>query len=97
MNRRQFFIVLAALAVLAALGAAVVLSERSAWTSADSRAGQKAIAGLRLAEVAEIAIRDSAGELHLARGDLIVRRRLNGGIAQGGKWSRQWWRVRGWL
>ncbi len=69
MNRRQFFIALAALAVLAALGAAVVLSERSAWTSADSRAGQKAMAGLRLAEVAEIAIRDSAGELHLARGE----------------------------
>jgi len=68
-NRKQFFIVLAALAVLAALGAAVVLSERSAWTSADSRAGQKAIAGLRLSEVAEIAIRDSAGELHLARGE----------------------------
>jgi len=69
MNRRQFFIVLAALAVLAALGAAVVLSERSAWTSADSRAGQKAIAGLRLSEVAEIAIVDPAGELHLVRGE----------------------------
>ena len=69
MNRRQFFIVLAALAVLAALGAAVVLSERSAWTSADSRAGQKAIAGLRLSEVAEIAIRDSSGGLHLDRGE----------------------------
>jgi len=40
MNRRQFFIALAALAVLAALGAAVVLSERSAWTTADSRAGR---------------------------------------------------------
>ncbi len=69
MNRRQFFIALAALAVLAALGAAVVLSERSAWTSTDSRAGQKAISGLRLSEVAEIAIRDSSGELHLVRGE----------------------------
>ena len=69
MNRRQFFIALAALAVLAALGAAVVLSDRSAWTSADSRAGQKAIAGLRLSEVAEIAITDPGGELHLARGE----------------------------
>jgi len=69
MNRRQFFIALAALAVLAALGAAVVLSERSAWTAADSRAGQKAIAGLRLSEVAEIAIVDPAGELHLVRGE----------------------------
>ncbi len=69
MNRRQFFIALAALAALAVLGAAVVLSDRSAWTAADSRAGQKAIPGLRLSEVAEIAILDPAGELHLARGE----------------------------
>ena len=69
MNRRQFFIALAVLAILAAAGAAVVLSDRSAWTSADSRAGQKAIAGLRLSEVAEIAITDPRGELHLARGE----------------------------
>jgi hypothetical protein len=68
-NRRQFFIALVALAVLAVLGAAVVLSDRSAWTAADSRAGQKAIPGLRLSEVAEIAILDPAGELHLARGE----------------------------
>jgi len=69
MNRRQFFIALAVLAILAAAGAAVVLSERSAWTAADSRAGQKAIAGLRLSEVAEVAIVDPAGELHLMRGE----------------------------
>jgi hypothetical protein len=62
-------IALVALAVLAAGGAAVVLSDRSAWTSADSRAGQKAISGLRLSEVAEIAILDSSGELHLVRGE----------------------------
>jgi hypothetical protein len=68
-NRRQFLIALAALAVLAAAGAAVVFSDRSAWTSADSRAGQKAVSGLRLSEVAEIAIRDSSGELHLVRGE----------------------------
>ncbi len=69
MNRRQFLLALAVLAVLAAAGAAVVLSERAAWTAADSRAGQKVIAGLRLSEVAEIAILDPAGELHLARGE----------------------------
>ncbi len=69
MNRRQFLIALAVLAVLAAAGAAVILSDRSAWTAADSRAGQKAIPGLRLSEVAEIAIRDSPGELHLVRGE----------------------------
>ena len=69
MNRRQFFIALAVLVILAAAGAAVVLSDRSAWTAADSRAGQKAIAGLRLSEVAEIAILDTGGELHLVRGE----------------------------
>jgi hypothetical protein len=69
MNRRQFLVALAVLAILAAAGAAVVLSDRSAWTSADSRAGQKAISGLRLSEVAEIAIRDSSGELHLIRAE----------------------------
>ncbi len=69
MNRRQFFIALAVLVVLAAVGTAVVLSDRSAWTGADSRAGLKAIAGLRLSEVAEIAIRDASGELHLDRGE----------------------------
>jgi len=68
-NRRQFLIALAVLVVLAAAGAAVILSDRSAWTAADSRAGQKAIPGLRLSEVAEIAIRDSSGELHLVRGE----------------------------
>ncbi|TLZ79974.1 MAG: hypothetical protein E6K11_05765, partial [Methanobacteriota archaeon] len=57
------------LAILAAAGAAVVLSDRSAWTAADSRAGQKAIPGLRLSDVAEIAVRDSSGELHLVRGE----------------------------
>ena len=68
MSRKQFLLIVAALAVLLAAAAAVVLSDRSAWTSADSRAGQKAIAGLKISDVAEIAIRDSSGELHLVRG-----------------------------
>src|SRR5258708_9414671 len=66
MNRRQFLIALAVLVVLAAAGAAVVVSDRSGWNTTDSRAGQKVVAGLRISEVAGIAIRDSAGELHLA-------------------------------
>jgi len=68
MSRKQFLAVLAALVVLAAAAAGVVLSDRSAWTPADSRAGQKALPGLQIADVAEIVIRDSSGELHLARG-----------------------------
>jgi len=81
MNRRQFFIALAVLVILAAAGAAVVLSDRSAWTAADSRAGQKAIAGLRLSEVAEIAILDTGGELHLVRGKTGWSVRERGGFA----------------
>src|SRR5262249_58924904 len=68
MSRRPFLVVLAVLAVLAAAAGGVALSERSAWTSTDSRAGQKAIAGLKIADVAEVAIKDSAGDLHLKRG-----------------------------
>jgi len=46
-----------------------VLSERSAWTTADSRAGAEGDRGLRLSEAAEIAIVDPAGELHLMRSE----------------------------
>ena len=69
MNRKQFLIALAVLVVLAAAGAGVIVSDRSGWKSADSRAGQKAVADLRISDVAEIAIRDAGGELHLLRGE----------------------------
>ena len=67
MSRKHFLVVVAVLAVLAAAAGGVFLSDRSAWTSGDSRAGQKAVAGLKIADVAEITIRDSSGELHLQR------------------------------
>lgn len=69
MNRRQFLIALAVLVVLAGAGAGIVLSERASWKSADSRSGQKLIADLRIDQVAEIGVRDAAGELHLVRGE----------------------------
>jgi len=69
MNRAQFLILFAVLVVLAAAGAGIVVSERSSSTSADSRIGRKIAPGLRLGDVAEIAIRDGAGELHLAKGE----------------------------
>lgn len=68
MSRKQFLLILAVLAVLAAAAAGVALSDRSNWSSADGRAGQKALPGLRISDVAEIAIRDASGELHLRRG-----------------------------
>jgi hypothetical protein len=67
MNRKQFIILLALLAILAAAGTAVILSDRAAWTSADSRSGQKVVSDLRISDVAEIALADSAGELHLLK------------------------------
>jgi len=70
MNRKQTLIALVVLAILAVAGAAVVLSDRSSWGPADSRAGQKVLAGLRISDVAEITIQDASGELHLVRGKM---------------------------
>jgi len=66
-NRRQFIVLLAVLAILAAAGTAVILSDRAAWTRADSRSGQKVVSDLRIGDVAEITLADSAGELHLLK------------------------------
>ncbi|MBI4292271.1 MAG: hypothetical protein HY661_12415 [Betaproteobacteria bacterium] len=67
MNRKQFFILLAALVLLVAAGAGVIFSERSAWKSADSRIGQKLVAGLTIAEVAEILIQEPGTALTLKK------------------------------
>ena len=68
MNRKQFLVSLAVLVVLAAAAAAVVLSDRSAWNTVETRTGQKIVPGLKIADVAEVAIQDSSGQLHLVRG-----------------------------
>jgi len=68
MSRKQFLVVVALLAVLVVAAVGVTLSDRSAWKNTDSRAGQKAISNLRIADVSEIAIKDASGELHLQRG-----------------------------
>ena len=67
MNRKQFLVSLAVLVVLAAAAAAVVLSDRSAWNTVETRTGQKIVPGLKIADVAEVAIQDSSGQLHLVR------------------------------
>lgn len=79
MNRKQFLLSLAVLIVLAVAGAAVVWSDRSAWNKAETKVGQKVIPGLKIADVAEIAINDSSGELHLVRsqGGWTVRERAD--------------------
>lgn len=68
MNRKQVLIALVLLAVLAVAGVAVVLTDRSSWGPADSRVGQRVAAGLTISDVAEISIRNAAGELRLVRG-----------------------------
>jgi hypothetical protein len=66
-NRKQFLLVLAVLAGLAAAAGAVLLSERDGWRSADAGAGRKLVPALKIGEVAEIVLRGSGGELHLVR------------------------------
>jgi hypothetical protein len=69
MTRKQFLILVAALAGLAAAGAWIMQSQRTAWGPADSRIGQRLVAGLKLEDVAEIALRSASATLTLARRD----------------------------
>jgi len=64
MTRKQFLILLAALAVLAAAGAWLMQSRRTTWTSADARIGQRLLAGLKVEDVAEVGLRDGAATLN---------------------------------
>ncbi len=66
MNRKQFLVLLTALVVFIVAGAGVVVSERSR-TGADARIGQKLIAGLSIADVAEIRIEGAEAALRLKR------------------------------
>jgi hypothetical protein len=69
MTRKQFLLALAVLAILIAAAAWVVVSEREPSENAEARIGQKVIPGLKMSDVAEIAIRDESGELHLVRAE----------------------------
>ena len=69
MTRKQFLILVAVLAALAAAGAWIMQSQRSAWGPADSRIGQRLVAGLKLEDVAELALRDASATLTLVRRD----------------------------
>ena len=69
MTRKQFLILVAALAALAAVGAWIMQSQRTAWGPADSRIGQRLVAGLKLEDVAEVALRDASATLTLVRRD----------------------------
>ncbi len=67
MNRKQFAILVVVLAALVAASAGIVLSERRGNSGDSARVGQKAVPGLEVSAVAEIAIRGASGEVHLVR------------------------------
>jgi hypothetical protein len=68
-SRNQFLAVLAALAVLVAAGAGVAWWKRSNYVVADTRVGQRLLAGLKVDEVAEVDVADAQGAVTLVRGE----------------------------
>jgi hypothetical protein len=79
MTRKQFLVIVAALALLAVAGAWIMRSQRTAWETADSRIGQRLVPGLKMDEVREIALRDGLATLTLVRrdGSWLVRERAD--------------------
>src|SRR4051794_25843425 len=79
MNRKQFLILVVVLLVLGGLGAWVKWSDQGAWQQTDTLAGKKLLPALNATTVAEIGLRDGAGEVHLVRhgNDWTVRERAD--------------------
>ena len=79
MTRKQLIFLIAALAVLAAAGAWIMQSQRTAWEPGDSRIGQRLVAGLNLEDVVEVALRDASATLTLVRrdGGWVVKERAD--------------------
>jgi len=68
-NRNQFLVILAALAVLVAGGAGVAWWKRSSYAVADSRVGQPLLQGFKVDEVARVDVADAQGTVTLVRGE----------------------------
>ena len=67
MSRKHFLILLAVLVVLGAAGAWITWADRSDWQKVDMRVGQKMLPAFKAVDVAEIALRDGRGEVHLRK------------------------------
>ena len=67
MTRKQLLILVIALVVLAAGGAWLKQRQGSAWKATDTRIGQKLLAGIKLEDVVEFALRSAAGGLTMVR------------------------------
>jgi len=77
MNRRQFLVLLAVLAVLGGAGLALVWQDIAAYRASGAKIGAKLLPGLKIADVAEIRLQDSRQQVTLARGEKnwVVRER----------------------
>jgi hypothetical protein len=69
MTRKQFVLVLAALAVLVGLGWAVTQWQRAGYQAADARVGQKLLEGFKVDDVAQIEIVEPRDRVTLVRGE----------------------------
>lgn len=67
MTRKQFLIVLAALVVLGVAGLALVWQDISAYRASGAKIGAKLLPSLKIADVAEVRLQDSKGQVTLAR------------------------------
>jgi hypothetical protein len=67
MTRKQFFILLIAVAVLGGAGLALVWQDIAAYRESGARIGAKLLPGLKIAEVAEIRLQDGKHHVTLVR------------------------------
>ncbi|HET9404403.1 MAG TPA: DUF4340 domain-containing protein [Burkholderiales bacterium] len=67
MNRRQFLILLAALAVLGAAGLALVWQDISAYRTSGAKIGAKLLPSLKIADVAQVRLQDAKHQATLVR------------------------------
>lgn len=67
MNRRQFFILLIALAVLGGAGLALVWQDIAAYRASGAKIGAKLLPGLKIADIAEVRLQDAKRQVTLAR------------------------------
>ena len=78
MNRKQLTLILVGLVVLGGLGLLVNRSQQSAWQSNSKAESQTVLGNFPLNDVAQIVIKQTGGELNLAKKDELWRVRERG-------------------
>ena len=69
MNRKQFLVLIAALVVLGGAGLALVWQDIASYRASGAKIGAKLLPKLKIADVAEIRLRDAKDQVTLARGE----------------------------